>query len=104
MITTNSMKVTQELHIIRAHLLQYASLLEDFKESIRFIQDTPNPVMSSPAHRSEYTLSQDLMNKECQNLLTQINRLDMSREMWDNRLTNVLHLVRSAAHYLSEAE
>lgn len=33
-IRTNDMSLTQSLHIIRAHLLHYASLLEDFKKSV----------------------------------------------------------------------
>ena len=90
------MEVTQELHKIRAHLLQYASLLDDFKQSIIFVRDTPNPVMISPTNKKNYRASKDLMKRECQNLLTQIERLKLSREMWDSRLQNVMHLVRSA--------
>ena len=87
--------VTEELHTIRAHLLQYASLLEDFSQAITFITDTPNPIIHSTS-TGEDTSSKDqiLMEKECKNLMTQIKRLQLSREMWDKRLQNVMHLVR----------
>ncbi|KAF8463036.1 hypothetical protein JB92DRAFT_3136636 [Gautieria morchelliformis] len=97
-INTKKMDVTQELHTIRAHLLQYASLLEDFHQAIHFVQATPNPVMDSPVYESEQKSSQELLKKECQNLLTQIERLKMSRKMWDQRLQNVMHLVFSSVN------
>ena len=95
-IGTHDMELTRELHRIRAHLLQYASLLEDFKQSVIFVQDTPNPAMAFPVNDRNYRASQALLKKECRNLLTQIERLNLSRKMWDNRLQNVMHLVRSA--------
>ncbi|KAF8516402.1 hypothetical protein JB92DRAFT_2267729 [Gautieria morchelliformis] len=97
-ISTKKLHVTQELHKIRAHLLQYASLLEDFNQSILFLKDTPNPVMSSPAHRGESESSRDLMKKECDNLLTQIDRLMKNRMFWDERLQNVMNLVFSSVN------
>jgi len=93
------MVLTQELHKIRAHLLHYASLLEDFKHSVEFVRDTANPAME--AETEEYSKnSSELLKKECGNLLTQINRLKMSREMWDSRLQNVMHLVWRAVFSL----
>ena len=103
-IDTGRIEGTQELHKIRAHLLQYASLLEDFKQSVVFVQDTPNPVMTPPTNHNENKESRELMKKECQNLLTQIERLKLSREMWDQRLQNIMHLVRLALQYFSDTK
>ncbi|KIJ45140.1 hypothetical protein M422DRAFT_46945 [Sphaerobolus stellatus SS14] len=93
-ISTNSMELTQELHKIRAHLLHYASLLEDFEQSVVFVRDTTNPAMDivKPGKAAE---SQALLCKESANLLTQIRRLKLNRETWDKRLKNVMHLVFS---------
>lgn len=38
-------------------------------------------------------LSEQLMDRECDNLLEEIERLDMSRQMQDKRLLNVMNLV-----------
>jgi hypothetical protein len=90
------MLLTQELHVIRAHLLQYASLLEDFKKSVLFVRDTPNPAMEADEITPEMRKRcRDLLHEECNNLLSEINRLEMSRVMQDSRLTNVMHLVNS---------
>ncbi|KAF8523160.1 hypothetical protein BU17DRAFT_20807, partial [Hysterangium stoloniferum] len=94
-IKTNNMELTPELHKIRAHLLHYASLLEDFHESVVFVQETANPAMDSPAYVAQSSASKDLIEKECGNLLIQIKRLKMSRGMWDKRLKNAMHLVFS---------
>jgi hypothetical protein len=92
---TNDMLLTQELHVIRAHLLQYASLLEDFKKSVLFVRDTPNPAMDADDVTPEMRKRcHDLLHEECNNLLSEINRLEMTRVMQDSRLTNVMHLVR----------
>lgn len=91
-ISTNNMVLTLELHKIRAHLLHYASLLEDFEQTIIFIRDTPNPALESgdPTHMED---TRESMAKECQNLMQQVDRLKTSRVMWDKRLKNVMHLV-----------
>ncbi|PFH48071.1 hypothetical protein AMATHDRAFT_181098 [Amanita thiersii Skay4041] len=83
-----SIEFTRELHIIRAHLLHYASLLLDFKKAVKFIEETPNPVM-------DYDHNEDLkatLHKECKYLLTEIGRLEEAREMQDQRLKNVMNL------------
>jgi len=86
------MRLTQELHKIRAHLLHYASLLDDFIQTVEFVQETINPAMEieSEAYRDN---SNKLLARECAHLREQINRLQTSREMWDKRLQNVMHLV-----------
>ncbi|GLB39824.1 putative corA-like Mg2+ transporter protein [Lyophyllum shimeji] len=93
-INTSNMQLTQELHIIRAHHLHYSSLLEDFEKTVKFIRDTHNPAMESYS-KAEREYSAHLMKRECQNLLSEINRLEMGRRMQDKRLKNVMNLVFS---------
>ena len=96
MINTNDMRLTRELHVVRAHLLHYEAVLEDFRKSIIFVQDTPFPALDNPAlyTDSERRDSIELMRKESSRLLGEIDRLQMSRKMQDNRLKNVMDLVR----------
>ncbi|KDQ53421.1 hypothetical protein JAAARDRAFT_161934 [Jaapia argillacea MUCL 33604] len=92
-ISTNDMVLMRELHVIQAHLLHYASLLKDFHKSVTFVLDNPNPVMNSPSydpHARE--VSRALMKTECENLLSEIDRLEQSREMHTFRLKNVMNL------------
>ncbi|TFK31450.1 hypothetical protein BDQ12DRAFT_694126 [Crucibulum laeve] len=98
-ITTSEMTLTQELHIIRAHHLHYSSLLEDFRKTVEFIRDTHNPAMEDLTQK-ERDFSQNLMNRECANLLSEIKRLEMSRTMQDQRLKNVMNLVFSSVNIL----
>ncbi|KAJ3779529.1 hypothetical protein GGU10DRAFT_370394, partial [Lentinula aff. detonsa] len=133
--------LTHQLHVIRAHLLHYESLLDDFRKTVEFLLKTVNPGLvqpldsfSSPSHvapvpskasfpqspnpttASQYpdslrsalperageaaslstaakdTLQHLLLNKECTNLLNEIDRLEMTRAMLDNRLGNVMEL------------
>jgi len=88
-IRTNESALTQELHIIRAHLLHYTSLLEDFRKSVRFVKDTPNPAIDPEVAASE----KELLNRECDTLLSEIARLEMVRGMQNKRLKNVMNLV-----------
>jgi hypothetical protein len=85
---TNDSHLTTELHTIQAQLLHYASLLEDFRKSVNFIRNTPSPVLES----SEFTDqarkdTNKLMRKECDNLLSEIERLGF-------QLKNITDLVR----------
>lgn len=91
----NDLNFTQELHRIRAHLLHYTSLLADFRKTVNFIKDTPYPALENEKYfsKAEKEQSIKLMEKECDNLLHQIERLDMGRKMQDKRLTNVMQLV-----------
>ncbi|KAM6495200.1 CorA-like Mg2+ transporter domain containing protein [Amanita muscaria] len=95
-INTASMPLTEELHIIRAHLLHYSSLLVAFKKMVQFIVDTPNPALT-PAQRS---VADPLMIRECKTLLEEIERLDQEREMQERRLKNVMDLVFSSVNIL----
>jgi hypothetical protein len=95
-IELRSIEFTQELHRVRAHLLHYASLLDDFCNSVEFVRDTPNPAMSSDPNRFS---SKRLLAKECKNLLIQIERLSASRVSWDSRLQNIMQLVGSFSQF-----
>lgn len=92
MIKTYDIVLTRELHIIRAHQLHYSSLIEDLRKTVEFVRDTKNPAMDSfsDAIRKQ---SEKLMQRECKNLINEIQRLDKGRAMQDERLKNVTHLV-----------
>ncbi|EEB90178.1 hypothetical protein MPER_11654 [Moniliophthora perniciosa FA553] len=96
-MTTSDMRMTQSLHIIRAHHLHYTSLLEDFRKSILFILNTPNPAMDSLSELDR-AFSKKLLEKECNHLLSEIDRLEMGRMMQDKRLKNVMNLVFSTVN------
>ncbi|KAG6889951.1 hypothetical protein C0995_013478 [Termitomyces sp. Mi166 len=96
-ITTSDMILTQELHVIRAHHLHYSSLLEDFQKTVEFIKKTYNPALDS-VPRSERDYSAKLLVRECDNLLSEINRLELGRRMQDRRLKNVMNLVFSSVN------
>lgn len=124
-------KMTGELHFIRGHLLFYMGLLRDFRRSVAFVRDVPNPAMDpvpasvappsldstfgprSPKEESgedlekkqaekkereeqerERDVSRVLLVRECEALLSEIERLEMTREMLDKRVKNVMDLVR----------
>lgn len=87
------MSLTNELHVIRAHQLHYSSLLEDFRKTIQFIMDTPNPALAGMPE-SVKELSKSMLERECKMLLNEVKRLNMSRKMQDKRLKNVMNLVR----------
>ncbi|KZP18380.1 hypothetical protein FIBSPDRAFT_829434 [Athelia psychrophila] len=121
--------LTGELHIIRGHLLFYLGLLKDFRRSVEFVKDVPNPAMDpeeeptptpnldtafSPdpsgdanskgtedeqkarvreAQEKERDASRVLLVRECDALLAEIDRLEMTRDMLDSRVKNVMDLV-----------
>jgi hypothetical protein len=60
---------------------------------VEFVRDTPNPAMAAEGHQPYKAKSSELLRKECQILLGQIERLEMSRGMQDMRLKNVMGLV-----------
>ncbi|KAG1864496.1 hypothetical protein C8R48DRAFT_773013 [Suillus tomentosus] len=92
-LLTNNISLTRELHIIQAHLLNYQSLLQDFQKSVEFLHKTPNPAMHSDNYTSrERKDSMDLMARECENLLSEIARLESRRLMQISRLKNVMEL------------
>ncbi|KAG6328787.1 hypothetical protein ID866_10302 [Astraeus odoratus] len=83
---TNDIDLTRELHKVEAHLLYYRQLLQDFKKSIDFVRDTPNPAMEGIDD------SAALMKTEVDSLLSEIERLEGQRKMQSDRLQNVMRL------------
>jgi hypothetical protein len=93
-LSTNDNNLTTELHTIQAQLLHYASLLEEFRKSVTFIRNTPSPVLES----SEFTDharrdTNKLMRKECDNLLSEIERLDF-------QLRNITDLAKATVNFV----
>ena len=92
MIDTKNVLVARELHIIRAHLLHYGSLLTDFRKSVQFIFDTRHPaIVSYPEEIQKGEL--ELLQRECDTLLSEIERLEQFRHMQDKRMQNAIDLV-----------
>ncbi|KAG2140510.1 uncharacterized protein EDB93DRAFT_1330099 [Suillus bovinus] len=93
-LLTNDSHLTTELHTIQAQLLHYASLLEDFRKSVTFVRNTPSPVLES----SEFTEharrdTNKLMRKECDNLLSEIDRLGF-------QLKNITDLAKATVNFV----
>ena len=89
---TADIRLTYELHSIRAHHLHYTSLLEDYHKHVRFIKDTKNPMLDS-FRPSDRKFTQDILRRECDNLSAEINRLKDQLHMQERRLKNVMGLV-----------
>ncbi|KAJ3915835.1 hypothetical protein F5877DRAFT_47806 [Lentinula edodes] len=91
--------LTHQLHVIRAHLLHYESLLDDFRKTVEFFLKTVNPGLVQPTNKPPETESYErLLKKECTNLLNEIDRLEMTRAMLNNRLGNVMELAFSSVN------
>ncbi|KAG1736667.1 uncharacterized protein EDB91DRAFT_1055551, partial [Suillus paluster] len=85
--------LTRELHILQAHLLHYHALLHSFEISVTFIEKTQNPAMESiDISDKQRKDSNELMKKECENLLGEIDRLEKRRMMLSSRLKNATDL------------
>ncbi|KIK99660.1 hypothetical protein PAXRUDRAFT_30370 [Paxillus rubicundulus Ve08.2h10] len=98
-LTTNNLNHTQELHKLQAHLLYYQQLLQDFRKSVVFVQDTPNPAMGAKfVTDKERNTTTDLMDKEAKNLVSEIDRLEGQRATQSARLKNVMDLAFSTVN------
>jgi Mg2+ and Co2+ transporter CorA len=91
---TSSIVLTQQLHIIQAHLLYYSSLLRSFKKAVQFVHNTPNPALTE----AQRDVCKPLMERECKTLLRKVERLNAERLMQEGRLSNVLNLVFSSVN------
>ncbi|KAG1861110.1 hypothetical protein DFJ58DRAFT_873299 [Suillus subalutaceus] len=78
-----------DLHSLQAHLLQYQTLLHDFEISVTFVMETPNPAMEDSENK---TTTEELMRRECKNLLSEIDRLHRRCSMLISRLKNATDL------------
>jgi hypothetical protein len=100
-MATTDMTLTQQLHVVRAHLLHYQSLLEDFRKSVVFVAETQNPMleqMTDTLPPEKIVFVQGLMRKESTNLLNEIARLEKNRSMQEKRLKNVMDLAFSSVN------
>jgi hypothetical protein len=88
---TNDIRMTRELHVIRAHLLHYDSLLVDFRKSVDFVLETRNPALEENADDTQK--EREILEREGQNLLSEIQRLRTTASNQDMRLRNVIDLV-----------
>lgn len=77
------------LHSLQAHLLQYQTLLHDFELSVTFVMESPNPAMENSHNKGT---TEELMQRECKNLLSEIDRLHKRCSMFINRLKNATDL------------
>ena len=84
------------LQALQGRLLHYESLLDSYQASVSFIEKTPNPVVESlGTYEAQRKASNELMKKECDNLLNEINRLEKRRRTLKNRVKNLLDIVNS---------
>ncbi|KAG2076944.1 hypothetical protein BDR04DRAFT_1148648 [Suillus decipiens] len=77
------------LHSLAAHLLHYETLLHDFEKSVKFVMETPNPAMEESDNRDT---AEELLRRECKNLLSEIDRLRRRCSMLLGRLKNATDL------------
>jgi len=89
------LEVTHELHNIRSALLLYHGLLKDFEHSVEFIHDHPNPALIRASSQSATETSNELLKRECHYLLTEIKRLQGTKDMCRERVANAFDLVRT---------
>jgi len=84
------------LQALQGRLLHYESLLDGYQASVSFIDKTPNPAVESlGTYGAQRKASNELMKKECENLLNEINRLEKRRRTLRNRLKNLLDIANS---------
>jgi len=95
-LVTNDIHLTRELHIIRASLLHYTSLLDGFRKTVQFVCGTPNPAMEGDEQREE---SSKIMDRECNTLISEIDRLEMFRKIQEMRLENITNLAFSSVGF-----
>ena len=95
MIDTGKRKINQDLHIIRANQLYYTSLLDDARKTVEFIRKHKNPAMDSDKLASEKELNDVFLERECDHLILEIDRLTKDLGMQQSRLKNVMNLVCS---------
>ncbi|KAI6121306.1 hypothetical protein F5141DRAFT_1089299 [Pisolithus sp. B1] len=90
-LNTNDIQLTRQLHIVQAHLLYYRSLLQAFRKSVEFVRDTRNPAVSALGEQEQKESAQAL-EREANNLLSEISRLESQRMIQSDRLKNVMDL------------
>ncbi|KIL68357.1 hypothetical protein M378DRAFT_21887 [Amanita muscaria Koide BX008] len=97
--TVTSLEITEELHIIRAHLLHHASLLGALENTIDFIRTTPNPALDLEEDQNGIH-KVSFLERECNFLLREVRRMEKQRIEQENRVKNVIQLVFSGVNIL----
>ena len=84
------------LQALQGRLLHYESLLDGYQAAVSFIENTPNPAVESlGTYEAQRKASNELMKKECENLLSEIGRLEKRRRTMKDRVKNLLDIVDS---------
>lgn len=92
------------LHSLQAHLLHYQALLHDFDKSVVFVKQSPNPAMEpidDEGAKKESDVkdpTKELMERECDNLLSEIDRLERKCSIFISRLKNATELAFAAVN------
>ncbi|KAF8638377.1 hypothetical protein AX16_010524 [Volvariella volvacea WC 439] len=101
-IDSTSLAETKNLHNSGVRLLQYTSLLRDSQRSVRFLQDIDAP------HPGDITsgnsLESQLLRRECNNLLEEIERPEMARDMHNKQLKDVMNLAFSTVAIMDNTQ
>ncbi|PPQ76008.1 hypothetical protein CVT24_006539, partial [Panaeolus cyanescens] len=58
------MRLTQELHVVRAHLLHYESMLEGFRKAVVFVLRSPNQTLIATGTEEEEEIRRDWEEQE----------------------------------------
>jgi hypothetical protein len=96
-IVRSPVEYSYYLQVLQGRLLHYESLLDGYQASVSFIEKTPNPAVESlGTYEAQRMASNELMKKECENLLSEINRLEKRRRTLTNQLKNLLDIVDSS--------
>jgi hypothetical protein len=82
------------LNSLQSYLLQYQTLLHDFKKSWVFLKENPNPAMSA----FDCGAIEAIMMRECNNLLSGIDKLERKCLMFIERLKNATALSFAAVN------
>ncbi|PPQ80936.1 hypothetical protein CVT26_014746 [Gymnopilus dilepis] len=90
-VITAEITLIQRVHIIRAHILYYESLLDDFAKHIIFIRDTHNPALDCLS-KSDLKFNRGVMNRECANLLSETERFRTELHTQDRLLRSIVAL------------
>ncbi|KAG2368838.1 hypothetical protein BDR07DRAFT_1268949, partial [Suillus spraguei] len=87
--------LNHSLHSLAAHLLQYETFLHDFEKSVKFVMETPNPAMEDLGNRDT---TEQLLQRECKNLLSEIDRLRRRCSVLLSRLKNATDLAYASVN------
>ncbi|KZV92283.1 hypothetical protein EXIGLDRAFT_718560 [Exidia glandulosa HHB12029] len=91
--TLEDMNLAPQLHAVRAHLLHYDELLEEFEMSLAFLGEVG--ISQHETDETTAAAAKKLLKKELSTLSLQVARLRRQRNMQDSRLNNVMKLVLS---------